>query len=94
MIINAKQDGSKIIIKAKLINPQAYETDKELGTTKTKQNKTIKQKNKILTKAKLIDVRDFSSASHINNKETWLKADKPLLPYAVLRSGFDVFSQA
>ena len=42
MIINAKQDGSKIIIKAMLINPQAYETDKELGGTKTKQNKTIK----------------------------------------------------
>ena len=40
MIINAKQDGSKIIIKAMLINPQAYETDKELGRTKTKQNKT------------------------------------------------------
>ena len=48
LIINAKQDGSKIIIKAKLINPQAYETDKELGTTKTKQNKTIKQKKKFL----------------------------------------------
>ena len=27
-----------------LINPQAYVTDKELGRTKTKQNKTIKQK--------------------------------------------------
>ena len=42
LIINPKQDGSKIIIKAMLINPQAYETDKELGRTKTKQNKTIK----------------------------------------------------
>ena len=88
MIINAKQDGSKIIIKAILINPQAYETDEELGRTKTKQNKTIKQKKKIPTMAKIIDVRDFSSASHINDKETWLKADKPLPPYAVLRSGF------
>ena len=55
--------GSKIIIKAMLINPQAYETDKELGRTKTKQNKTIKQQKKILPMAKLIDVRDFSSAS-------------------------------
>ena len=27
-----------------LINPQAYETDKELGRTKTKKNKTMKQK--------------------------------------------------
>ena len=61
--------GSKIIIKAMLINPQAYETDKELGKTKTKQNKTIKQK-KILTMVKLINVRDFSSASHINDKKT------------------------
>ena len=54
-----------------LINPQAYETDKELGKTKTKtkQNKTIKQK-KILTMVKLINVRDFSSASHINDKKT------------------------
>ena len=42
LIINAKQDGSKIIIKEMLINPQAHETDKELGGTKTKQNKTIK----------------------------------------------------
>ena len=87
MIINAKQDGSKIIIKAILINPQAYETDEELGRTKTKQNKTIKQK-KILTMVKLINVRDFSSASHINDKKTWLKADKRLPSYAVLRSGF------
>ena len=46
-----------------LINPQAYEIDKELGRTKTKQNKTIKQQKKFLTMAKLIDVRDFSSAS-------------------------------
>ena len=38
LIINAKQDDSKIIIKAMLINPQAYETDEELGRTKTKQN--------------------------------------------------------
>ena len=36
--------GSKIIIKAMLINPQAYETDKELGRTKTKKNKTMKQR--------------------------------------------------
>ena len=61
--------GSKIIIKAMLINPQAYETDKELGRTKTKQNKTIKQK-KIITMVKLINVRDFSSASNINDKKT------------------------
>ena len=31
-----------------LINPQAYETDEELGRTKTKQNKMIKQKKKFL----------------------------------------------
>ena len=43
-----------IVIKAMLINPQAYETDKELGRTKTKQNKTIKQK-KILTMVKFIN---------------------------------------
>ena len=53
-----------------LINPQAYETDEELGRTKTKQNKMIKQKKKIPTMAKLIDVRDFSSVNHINDKET------------------------
>ena len=54
-----------------LINPQAYETDKELGRTKTKENKTKRlNRKKILTMVKLIKVRDFSSASHINDKKT------------------------
>ena len=58
-----------------MINAQAYKTDKELGSeTKKKQA----QKNKILTMAKPIDVRDFLSTSHNNDKKTSWSAPKPL----------------
>ena len=63
-----------------MINVQAYENDKELEGAKKKiiksveikQNKTSKQKKKqIPTMAKPIDVRDFLSTSHNNDKETY-----------------------
>ena len=62
----------------RVINAQAYKTHKELGS-ETKQNKTSKTKNKILTMAKPIDVRDFLSTSHNNAKQTSWSAPK-LLP--------------
>lgn len=56
-----------------VINPQAYETDKELGRKKnseTKQNKQT-EKKQIPTMPKPIDVRDFLATSHDNNKKTY-----------------------
>ena len=56
-----------------MINPQAYETDKELGrkkNSKTKQNKQT-EKKQIPTMPKPIDVRDFLATSHDNNKKTY-----------------------
>ena len=60
----------------RVTNTQAYETDKELGS-ETKQNKWTEKK--ILTMAKPIDVRDFLSISHNNDRETCWSTPK-LLP--------------
>ena len=62
-----------------MINVQAYENDKELEGAKKKiiksveikQNKTSKQKKKIPSMAEPIDVRNFLSTSHNNDKETY-----------------------
>ena len=63
-----------------MINVQAYENDEELEgaiiiiiikSSEIKQNKTSKQKKKIPSMAEPIDVRNFLSTSHNNDKETY-----------------------
>ena len=61
-----------------MTNVQAYENDEELEggkkiikSSEIKQNKTSKQEKKIPSMAEPIDVRNFLSTSHNNDKETY-----------------------